>query len=450
MNMKEKTWYAGLGIAACVGLDWAMDKHAITEKDLESGQRERCQLGNTPEAVEHWAAALAVRFGGRPVAVALEQSRGAVIGMLSKYAHLILFPVHPKTLADYRKALHPSGAKDDPTDADLLQEFLQLHGDRLRMWQPDTEATRSLQWLSEERRKFIGDRTRYGQRLQAMLQLYYPQMLQWFDDIDAPLVLDFLRRWPGLEEAKKARPATLRRFFHQHNCRQEVKIEQRIQAIATAVAATHDAAVILNARLAVTALVAQLEALHASIAAYDRQLAEITLAHPDYALMASLPGAGPVMIPRLIAAMGTLRDRYESAEEIQRCSGIAPLIERSGQNCWVHWRWACSKFMRQTFHEWASHSIASSAWAREYYQAQRDQGKGHHAAVRALAFKWIRILFRCWKDHTPYDEAKYLRALAARQPKQSPDRKSSFGRGRQPNFVWTSCNGFNKLVGLDY
>ena len=138
--MKEKTWYAGLGIAACVGLDWAMDKHAITEKDLESGQRERCQLGNTPEAVEHWAAALAVRFGGRPVAVALEQSRGAVIGMLSKYAHLILFPVHPKTLADYRMALHPSGAKDDPTDADLLQEFLQLHGDRLRMWQPDTEA----------------------------------------------------------------------------------------------------------------------------------------------------------------------------------------------------------------------------------------------------------------------------------------------------------------------
>jgi len=98
----------------------------------------------------------------------------------------------------------------------------------------------------------------------------------------------------------------------------------------------------------------------------------------------------------------------------------------------VHWRWACSKFLRQTFHEWASHSLAFSAWAREYYQAQRDQNKGHHAAVRSLAFKWIRILFRCWKDRTPYDEAKYLQALIARKPKQSRDLQSKLDRGKQP------------------
>ena len=108
--MPETTWYAALGLAASVGWDWAMDKHALTLKDFESGQRERCQLGNTPEAIELWAAALAVRFQGRAVAVAVEQSRGAVINILSKYAHLILFPVHPKMLADYRKAMRPSGA----------------------------------------------------------------------------------------------------------------------------------------------------------------------------------------------------------------------------------------------------------------------------------------------------------------------------------------------------
>lgn len=448
--MAEKTWYAGLGLAACMGLDWAKDKHAITQKDLESGQQERCQLSNTPEAVEQWATALAVRFGGRPVAVALEQSRGAVICMLSKYAHLILFPVHPKTLADYRKALHPSGAKDDPSDADMLQEFLELHGDRLRMWQPDTEATRSLQWLTEERRKFVGDQSRYTQRLREELQLYYPQILQWFDDVNTPLVLDFLRRWPTLEQVKKAKPATVRSFLHQHNCRHKAKIEERIQAIATAVAATHDAAVILSARLAVATLIGQLQALHIGIANYDRQLAEITLAHPDHEVIASFPGAGPVMTARLIAALGTMRDRYDSAAQIQRCSGIAPVIERSGQNCWVHWRWACSKFMRQTFHEWASHSMKTCAWAREYYQAQMDQGKGRHAAIRALAFKWIRILFRCWKDRTVYDEAKYLQALAARNPKQSLDGKSSSGCGKQPKFIWTSRNGFSKLIGFEY
>jgi hypothetical protein len=119
--------------------------------------------------------------------------------MLSKYAHLLLFPVHPKALADYRKALHPSGAKGDPTDGDLLEEFLELHGHRLRMWQPDTEATRSLQWLTEERRKLVGNQTRFTQRLRVQLQRYYPQVLQWFDKVDTPLVLAFLRRWRTLE-----------------------------------------------------------------------------------------------------------------------------------------------------------------------------------------------------------------------------------------------------------
>jgi Transposase IS116/IS110/IS902 family len=159
-------------------------------------------------------------------------------------------------------------------------------------------------------------------------------------------------------------------------------------------------------------------------------------------------GAGPVMTPRLIAAMGTDRDRYASAEEIQRRSGIAPLIESSGRQYWIHWRWSCSKFLRQTFHEWASHSLAYSGWAREYYQAQREQNKGHHAAVRALAFKWIRILFRCWKDRTPYDEGVYLRALANRQPR--PPANSHPPSGPQPKFIWTSRAGFNKLIGFEY
>jgi hypothetical protein len=448
--MTEKTWYAAFGFAGWVGLDWAIDKHALTLKDIESGQKERCELDSTPETIEIWAAGLDQRFDGRPVAVALEQSRGGLISMLSKYAHLVLFPVHPKTLADYRKALHPSGAKDDPTDADLLQEFLELHGDRLRMWQPDTEQTRSLQWLTQERRKFIGDQTKFTQRLRAQLQLYYPQVMQWFDDIDAPLVLDFLRRWPTLAEVKKAKPATLLRFFHQHNCRPQAKIDERIQAIATAVPATHDQAVISSGRLAVASLVDLLKTLQSSIAAYDREIANIAHAHPDYEIMSSFPGAGEVMAPRLIAAMGTLRDRYDSAAEIQRCSGIAPVIERSGRQDWVHWRWICSKFLRQTFHEWASHSIAFSAWAREFYQWQRGRNKGHHAAVRALAFKWIRILFRCWKDRKPYDEAVYLRALAARQPRQSTNSNSAASQAKKPKLICTDCAGFNKVVGWEY
>jgi Transposase IS116/IS110/IS902 family len=128
----------------------------------------------------------------------------------------------------------------------------------------------------------------------------------------------------------------------------------------------------------------------------------------------SLPGSQYKKAPRLVAALGSQRDRYASATEVQKYSGIAPVTERSGKKKWVHFPWACSKFLRQSFHEWAGHSIAQSVWARAYYQQQRERGKEHHAAVRALAFKWIRIVFRCWQDRVAYDETRYLAALAKR------------------------------------
>ena len=103
-----------------------------------------------------------------------------------------------------------------------------------------------------------------------------------------------------------------------------------------------------------------------------------------------------------------------SAAELQRYAGIAPVTERSGKKSWVHWRLQCPKFLRQTFVEWAAESTRHSFWAQVYYQQQRDKGKAHQAAVRALAFKWIRILFRCWQDRTPYNESAYLQALNSR------------------------------------
>ena len=121
-----------------------------------------------------------------------------------------------------------------------------------------------------------------------------------------------------------------------------------------------------------------------------------------------------MLAPRLLAAFGSQRDRYGSADEVQTYTGIAPVTEKSGKRKWVHFRWACPKFLRQSFHEWAGHPISQSGWARACYQQQRDRGNDHHAAVRALAFKWLRTLFGCWKDHVAYDETKYLAALVKR------------------------------------
>ncbi len=120
------------------------------------------------------------------------------------------------------------------------------------------------------------------------------------------------------------------------------------------------------------------------------------------------------MAPRSLAALGSQRERYGSANDVQKYGGIAPVTETSGKKKWVHSRWACPKFLRQSFHDWAGHSIAKSKWARAYYQQQRARGQDHHAAVRALAFKWIHIVFRCWQDRVVYDENQYLATLVTR------------------------------------
>jgi hypothetical protein len=203
---------------------------------------------NTPEDLLAWANRLHARFEGRAVAVCLEQSRGAVVFQLSQFPHLVLFPVHPTTAARYREAFFPSGSKNDPLDTSLLLELVMHHRERLRRLDPDTVETRLLQMLTEHRRKWVDDKTRLRNRLTACLKTYFPQALDWIDDIDSPLGCALLERWPTLGELQHAHPGILRKFFRQHNCRSGERIEQRIQAIYQAQPAVTDMALLRAAR----------------------------------------------------------------------------------------------------------------------------------------------------------------------------------------------------------
>ena len=158
-------------------------------------------------------------------------------------------------------------------------------------------------------------------------------------------------------------------------------------------------------------LVRQIRPLNKAIEEYDQRIADAFKEHPDAFIFKSFPGAGQQQAPRLLTAFGDDRGRYESAVNVSAFIGIAPVIQRSGKQMWVHWRWHAPKFMRQSMVEFAGSSIVWCAWAKIYYQTQKERGKEHHAAVRALAFKWMRIMFRCWQDRVAYDEQKYLAAL---------------------------------------
>src|SRR5437016_288527 len=311
-------------VAAWIGLDWADQQHVGCLYDVASGQQEAFSLESSAEAIPLWLAQLRQRYGGRRVAIVLEQRRGALIHALLGCEFVILYPINPQSLAKYRQAYFSSGAKSDAADAPLLMELVRHRPDRFHPWQPDDPETRSLQLLTQARRRWVDQQT-------ALTN----QLLPLFD--------------------------ALREF--------------------------------------------------------ERQIAALFAQHPDRPLFEHLPGAGKVLAPRLLAAFGTQRERWQQAAEVLTYWGVAPVTEQSGRSRWVHWRLACPKFLRQSWHEFAAHSRKHCGWAQAFYQQLRAHGKGHHAALRALAYKWIRILFRCWQTRTPYDEQVYLKSL---EQKNSP------------------------------
>jgi transposase len=409
--MKQQTSEA---FAAFVGLDWADAKHDVCLQAAGTDQREFLSLEHSPEEINAWVQTLRTRFNGQPVAVCLELNKGPIVSALRNYDFLVLFPVNPLTVARYREALTPSRAKDDPTDAELQVEILLKHRDKLTPLSPQSPTMRALAQLVEHRRRLVGDKVRLTNRLTSALKNYFPHVLQWFQEKDTGLFCDFLSRWPTLKAVQLARRATLESFCRAHHVRSTDVIATRIEAIKSARALTTDAGVIAPNVLLVQALVAQLRVTLQAIADFDKAIAQRAQDHPDFPLFDALPGAGAVFAPRLLVAFGEQRERFTSADELQKYAGIAPVTERSGKKSWVHWRLQCPKFLRQTFVEWAAESTRHSFWAQVYYQQQREKGKAHQAAVRALAFKWLRILYRCWQERTPYDEAIYLQALKRR------------------------------------
>ena len=402
-------------LAALIGLDWGDQRHDIALHAADTATVETSRLDHTPEAIAAWLATLAERFQGAPIGIALETSRGAIVHALLEAPFVVLYPIQPRSLKRFREAFSPNGAKDDTPDARLLLALLVHHRAQLTPLRLDEAATRTVERLVRHRRALVEQRTQVSLMLQAALKEYFPLALHVAgDDLSAPLADAFLARWPTLEALQRARPATVRAFYTRHQCRSAARITERLAAIATAVPLTTDPAIIAPTARYVQALARQGRALTASIREFDTAIAAAFAAHPDAALFRAIPGAGAVLAPRLLAAFGADRTRYPSPEDVQRAAGIAPITIRSGKSCVVTWRWATSPFLRQTFHELAAASIRTTEWARTYYARQRQRGKSHHTAVRALAFKWIRILWRCWQDRTPYDDARYVRALTDR------------------------------------
>jgi hypothetical protein len=408
--------------AAWIGLDWGDHQHSFALQE-PGGPPQTGTLEHSAENLHRWLQELAQRWGGRPVRLGIETSRGAVVAVLVQYPWLEIYPLNPVTTARYRKAFTPSGAKDDLPDALVCLELVRDHAAKLRPLPTQDPPTLKLTGLVEVRRDMVDRRTTTLNQTTSLLKNYYPQALALLENLNTPMALDFLRRWPDLISLKAAKPATLKRFFYRHNVRSETRVQERLALIAQAVPLTTEEARVSVAVLQLRQLVDQLEVFQEHIARMDDEIQTVFAAHPEAHLFRDLPGAGPQLAPRLCAAFGTDRSVYPTPDSLQKYAGLAPVREKSGNQLWTHWRWNAPRFLRQSFVEWAGQTVRYCPWAGVYYERMMRRGKKHAVVIRALAFKWVRILWKCWQDRTAYDEARYLRQLTHRKSPNAVESK---------------------------
>lgn len=402
-------------IVLWIGIDWADEKPCLVTRRPDGSEAKLHWVDQKPQKLDDFFLGLRQKHADGRIGVVLEQSRGALLYALLKCPFLRLYPVNPRCLADFRNAMTASGAKGDPSDADLLCELGCKHGERLRELELEDEATRQLVLLNEHRRDIVDEQTRLSNQLGAALKCYYPLIRELFeDDLVAPMALDFIERWPNLAATKKAKPGVLRAFFCKHNSRSEEKIQQRIKAIAEAKALTEDTAVISCMQLLVETLIVRLRTIQESLARYDERIKVVFARHAKAQVFASFPGVGAVLGPRLAAGFGTSLANFPDPYSMLCWSGVGPVQIQSGKTKVVNWRWARPKFLHQTFVEYARVSVLFCPWAREFFKSRVEKGWGKFRIYRALAFKWIRLMWRCWKDNLQYDEAKYLAGLQKR------------------------------------
>lgn len=394
-----------------IGIDWADAKYDFHLVE-PNGKVQASDFEHSPRAIAKQLRVWREQFPDATFLVAIEASKGALINALVDHQDIVIYPINPAALAHHRKSFAHGGGKNDPLDAKRLAGFLRDRLEDLRPLKRDHPLTRELGSLSEDRRRAVDTRADLANELTALLKQYFPTVLGFKAAKPyAAFVLSFLIEYPTLQAAQAVGQTKLRNYFHGVGMKR--KAADLAKMIVESMPLTTDEVTLRSSRRRAVMLAEQLKILNKHIRWYEAAIKELLPTHPAYAIAKSLPGPADNTQARLIAAMGDDPTRYSSAESLQCASGIAPITEQSGKRKYAVARWACTKFLRQTVHEMAGLSITKSRWAKAFYDQQLAKGKSANTAKRALAYKWQRIIYRCWQTGQPYDEERYISRLKA-------------------------------------
>jgi transposase len=397
-----------------VGLDWADTHHDVEVLD-EAGKRVGVRRFAHSHAGLHELKAFLLGIAASPenLACIVETNHGLLITFLLE-AGIPVYPVNPKTANQLRKA---AGAKTDRIDAHLLAKLARLDLAELRRLEPDSATVAELKTLTRDQDALIQTQTRLVNQLTACLKEYYPAALHLFAKVQQHSTLVFLQAYPTPQAALAASleeiTATLRTGKHTNPTQAAPKIVEELhrpQLVADPVIVRAKSRLMLS-------LVKQLLVVIQEIKSYDEAIRPLFLSHDDQDLWSSLPRAGKRLAPRRLSEWGDDRSRYADAASVQTLAGTAPVPFASGNYAKAHKRFACSKPLRNALHQFAWQSTRQEAWARDYYQRKRAEGKTHSMALRALANIWVRIIYRMWVDKTEYQTATFEAAKQVHAPR---------------------------------
>ncbi|MGW5743876.1 IS110 family transposase [Amycolatopsis sp. NPDC003861] len=398
-----------------VGIDWAAAEHAVCVLDQTGRKVSAFTSDHTSAGFARMTARLS-KFGDvERMPVAIERPDGRLVDALLAAGHPVL-PVKPTAIKSWREAEVLSGAKSDPGDAHVIADYLRVRIHRLRPAAPLSGPTKALRALVRTRGDLVDTRVAAINQLTALLDAHWPGAKTIFANIESAIALAFLTRYPTAVSATGLTEKQLAAFCKEQGYSGKKPAAVLLARLRSAPTGPTDPALSEGVRDAVLAQVAVLTALNTAIKALDRSIAEKMDTHPDGEIFRSFPRAGTINAAQILAEWGDARAAFTHPDAIAALAGITPVTKASGKQRGVSFRWACNKRLRLAITTFAGNSRFASSWAADIYERARASGKDHPHAIRILARAWVRVIWRCWQSHTPYNPA--LHGGAQHQAKQ--------------------------------
>lgn len=391
------------------GLDWAANEHAVCVVDDKGEVKLRLVVKHTEEGLTGALSKLRRFAEAEPLRIAIERPTGLVVDTLVE-AGLHVVPIHPNIVKATRPRYSSVGAKSDPGDAYLLADLLRTDGHRFKTLQPLSDETKALRALVRVRGDVVAERVALANQLRALVESFWAGAAVIFRDIDSPIALAFLAKYPTPQHAERVGEKRLEAFLarnHYSGRRDAAELLARLKSAPSGKAGELEAEAKGEA---VQHLVAILDVVVARLKKLDAAVEHAVAAHPDGFIVMSFPRAGRINAAQILSELGDERARYDSHEHLEAEAGVCPVTFASGKHTGVAFRWACNKHLRLAVTTWADNSRHSSPWAATVYEAARARGHDHPHATRILARAWLRVMHSCWKNRVAYDAAKHTRA----------------------------------------